>query len=162
MKLHPQSHCARGITLIECLVYIAVLGVMFSMGLAAYHRCIDHSSSLRRNTNDITQALSAGEYWRADLRAAIQPPRFDETEQTLHITQTKGEVAYRFSDHQILRRAATNASWSVLLPRVQQSEMIHDSRSEVIAWRWELELMSYREPATFRPLFTFIAATARP
>ena len=162
MKLRPPFNHSRGITLIECLVYMGVMAVVFSMGLAAYHRCVDHSVALRRNTDDITKALSAGEFWRADIRAAIQPPRFDGADQILRITQAKTEVAYKFSDHQISRRAATNAPWTVLLPRVQQSEMIRDPRSQVPAWRWELELKSYHQQALLRPLFTFTAVTSQP
>jgi hypothetical protein len=167
MKIRPQLSPpprvrSRGITLIECLIYIGVLSVVFSMGLAAYHRCVDHSVSLRRNSNDITQALAAGELWRADIRAATQPPRWDTTDQTLHIAHPKTEIAYKFSDHQISRRTGTDAPWTILLPRVQQSEMTRDSRAHITAWRWEVELKSYRPQAAIRPLFTFIAATTPP
>jgi Tfp pilus assembly protein PilE len=167
MKLNSKSNLpsrihARGITLIECLVYIGVLGIVFSMGLAAYHRYVDHTAALRRNSSDITQALAAGELWRADIRAATQPPRFDATEQTLHITHAKTEIAYKFSDNHISRRTRKDASWSIILPRVEQSEMVRDAHSHVTAWRWEVELKSYRAQATVRPLFTFIAATSQP
>lgn len=158
----PRRNRSQGITLIECLVYIGVLSVVFSMGLAAYHRYVDHTVALRRNSTDITQALAAGELWRADLRAATQPPRFDAPDQTLRITQAKAEIAYKFSDHQICRRTGTEAPWTIILPRVQQSEMTRDPRAQVTAWRWELELETYRPQATVRPLFTFIAATSPP
>ncbi len=157
-KLNPFRR-TRGITLIECLVYIGALAVVFGMGTAAYQRSLDHTISLRRNTDDITQALSAGEYWRADIRAATQPPRFDEANQTLHIPQAKGEVTYRFSEEQISRRGSADGVWTVILPRVQQSEMIRDVHAQVTAWRWELELRSYRREVMIRPLFTFTAAT---
>src|SRR6478736_3345445 len=155
MKLHSKLNPSRrtcGITLIECLVYIGALAVVLGMGMAAYQRSLDHSISMRRNTDDITQALSAGEYWRADIRAATQPPRFDEADQTLHIQQTKGDVAYKFSEEQVLRRGSADGVWTVILPRVQQSEMIRDSRAQVTAWRWELELRSYRREVMIRPL----------
>jgi len=165
MKLHSKLNPSRrthGVTLIECLVYIGALAVVLGMGMAAYQRSLDHSISMRRNTDDITQALSAGEYWRADIRAATQPPRFDEADQTLHIQQTKGDVAYKFSEEQVLRRGSVDGVWTVVLPRVQQSEMIRDSRAQVTAWRWELELRSYRREVMIRPLFTFTAATSLP
>ena len=50
----------------------------------------------------------------------------------------------------------------VVLPRVQQSEMIRDVRAQVTAWRWELELKSTRRQAMVRPLFTFITTPDRP
>ena len=159
---HSRLTRTRGITLIECLVYIGVLGIVFSMGLAAYHRYVDHTAALRRNSSDITQALAAGELWRADIRAATQAPRFDAAEKTLRIAQVKSEVTYKFSDHQICRHTGTDAPWTIILPRVEQSEMICDPRAQVTAWRWELELKPYRTQATIRPLFTFIAATSQP
>lgn len=162
MKLRSQISRSRGITLIECLVYIGVLGVVFSMGLAAYHRYVDHAVSLRRNSNDITQTLEAGELWRADIRIATQPPRFDATDQILRIAHAKSEIAYKFSDNQISRRTGTDAPWTIILPRVQQSEMIRESRAHATAWRWEIELKTYQSQARTRPLFTFIAATSQP
>ena len=160
-KLNPARR-TRGITLIECLVYIGALAVVLGMGMAAYQSSLDHTISLRRNTDDITQAISAGEYWRADIRAATQPLHFDETTQTLHIPQAKGEVAYKFSEEQVSRRGSADGVWTVVLPRVQQSEMIRDVRAQVTAWRWELELRSYRREVMIRPLFTFTAATSLP
>jgi Tfp pilus assembly protein FimT len=165
MKLRFQSHWShrcRGITLIECLVYIGTLAVVFGMGLAAFHRCVENSVALRRNSDDITQALTTGEQWRADIRAASQSPRFDPATQTLRIPQRTTEVTYRFSENTIARRASTNAEWKIVLPRVEQSAMSLDSRSQVTAWRWELELKSRHQPALLRPLFTFTAATVQP
>lgn len=165
MKLRSNLNPSRrtcGITLIECLVYIGAMAVVLGMGLAAYQRSLDHTIALRRNTDDITQTLAAGEYWRADIRAATQSPRFDETTQTLHIPQAKGEVAYRFSAEQVFRRGSADGVWTVVLPRVQRSEMICDARAQVTAWRWELELKAYRREAMIRPLFTFTTATSQP
>lgn len=159
--LNP-AHRNCGIALIECLVYIGVMAVVFGMGTAAYFSSLEHTAALRRNTDDITQALTAGEYWRADIRAATQSPRFDVPAQTLHIPQPNGEVAYRFSEDQVSRRGSADGVWTVILPRVQQSEMIHDVRAQVTAWRWELELKSTRRQAMVRPLFTFTATPHRP
>jgi hypothetical protein len=165
MKLRATLNPSRrtgGIALIECLVYIGVMAVVFGMGTAAYFSSLEHTAALRRNTDDITRALTAGEYWRADIRAATQPPRFDETAQTLHVPQAKGEVAYKFSEDQVFRRGSADALWMVVMPRVQQSEMIRDVRAQVTAWRWELELKSTRRQAMVRPLFTFITTPDRP
>jgi Tfp pilus assembly protein FimT len=167
MKVQPQSkraphqHC-RGITLIECLVYISALAVVLGLGLKAFYSSFENSAALRRNADDIAQALSVGERWRADVRAATQPPRFDAADQTLHLVQTNGAVAYKFTEEKILRRASTNADWQVLLSGVQQSEMIRDARTHVVAWRWEVELKTRRQPALVRPLFSFTAATSSP
>lgn len=148
---------SRGITLIECLVYIGALAIVFGMGTAAFYHCSASSASLRRNADDIAQVLHVGELWRADIRAVTQPVRFDATEQILHLTHGENEVAYKFAEHQILRRPRTDAPWAVILPRVAQSRMATEPRAHVTGWRWELELKSIREPAPLRPLFTFTA-----
>jgi Tfp pilus assembly protein PilE len=64
----------RGYSLIECLVYIAVLAVVLNLSFVAYYRYEQHTRSLRRNADDITRALRAGERWREDVRTAIAPP----------------------------------------------------------------------------------------
>jgi hypothetical protein len=152
-----QRARSRGITLIECLVYIGALATVFGMGTAAFYHSSASSAALRRNADDIAQVLHVGERWRADVRAATQPVRFEAAEQTLHLTQRETVVVYKFADHQILRRARTGSPWVVLLPRVAQSQMAPESRAHVTGWRWELELKSLREPAPLRPLFTFTA-----
>lgn len=164
LSLHSTSSIARtrGISLLECLVYIGAISVVFGMGLMACFRCLENTNSVRRNSDDINQALQTGELWRADIRAATQPIRFDASAQTLHIQRNETEVTYKFADNQILRRSNTNATWLVALPHVAQSQMAADPRSHVAAWRWELELRPRREPAPIRPLFTFTAATSQP
>lgn len=147
----------RGITLIECLVYIGALATVFGMGTAAFYHSSASSAALRRNADDIAQVLHVGERWRADIRAATQPVRFDAAEQALHLTHGETAVAYKFADHQMLRRAKTDAPWVVILPRVAQSQMAPEPRAHITGWRWELELKPIREPAPLRPLFTFTA-----
>ena len=153
-----RSARLRGITLIECLVYIGALATVFGMGTAAFYHSSASSAALRRNADDIAQVLHVGELWRADIRAATQPVRFDATDQTLHLTHGETLVAYKFADHQILRRARADAPWVVILPGVAQSQMAPEPRTHVTGWRWELELKVIREPAPLRPLFTFTAA----
>ena len=147
----------RGITLIECLVYIGALATVFGMGTAAFYHCSANSAALRRNADDIAQVLHVAELWRADIRAATQPVRFDATNQTLQITHGEMDVAYKFAEQQLFRRARTEGLWVVVLPRVAQSRMAPETRAHVTGWRWELELKTMRKPAPLRPLFTFTA-----
>jgi hypothetical protein len=121
--------------------------------------------ALRRNADDITQALNVGELWRADIRAATKPVQFDANERLLRIPHRDGDVAYKFTDAQVLRQTGTDAPWVVVLPNVENSQMQSADRTQVAAWRWELELKTLRKPATTRPLFTFTAvpgATGKP
>jgi type II secretory pathway component PulJ len=152
-----RQHNENGITLIECLVYISLVFVVLGLATAAFYRCFDNMKALRRNTDDITQALHAGELWRADIRAATKPVQFDAADQLLRITHRDREVAYKFADAQVLRRTGADTSWVVVLPKVEKSQMQADTRAQVTAWQWELELKTLRKPATMRPLFTFTA-----
>ncbi len=153
--------------LIEALVYIAVIGVVLGAGYAAMYHCIDSSIALRRNADDITSALHAGERWRADVRAATGQPRVENTDtgQLFYLENAHGAVIYSFSTKGISRRLGEGA-WMRLLPNVKSSTMTADPREHVTAWRWELELRprvtGSIKPGRVRPLFTFIAVPERP
>ena len=152
-----RTHSDSAVTLIECLVYISLVFVVLGLATAAFYRCFDNMKALRRNSDDITQALHAGELWRADIRAAIKPVQFDQTDQLLRIPHPDGEVSYKFEDAQVLRRSRADAPWIVALPKVEHSQMQTDAHAQITAWRWELELKTLRKPAAMLPLFTFTA-----
>ena len=162
MKTQP-----RGYLLIEALVYIGVVAALLGVAYAASYRCIDRSIALRRNADDITSALHAGERWRADVRAATSPVRLEPTAagQLLYLEGAAGTVAYRFSTNALTRRLGTG-TWVRLLANVKSSTMSPDPRQHVTAWRWELELQPRAQgsvkPGRVRPLFTFIAVPERP
>lgn len=156
-----------GYLLIEALVYIAVIVALLGAGYAAMYRCIDSSIALRRNADDITSALHAGERWRADVRAARQPVRLEDTAdgQLLYLPRATNEVVYRFSTNAVSRRLGAGP-WLRLLPSVKSSTMKSDPRQHATAWCWELELAPRTQasvkPGRVRPLFTFIAVPERP
>ncbi len=168
MKTHPSRPPRasrpgqRAYLLIEALVYIAVIVALLGAGYAAMYRCVDSSLALRRNADDITSALHAGERWRADVRAATSPPRVENTDagQLLYLDGARGAIVYRFSTNAIFRRLDTG-SWVRLLPNAKSSTMTADPREHVTAWRWELELQTRAKgsvkPGRVRPLFTFLA-----
>jgi len=141
----------------ECIVYIGLVFVIFGLGTLAFYRCFDNMKALRRNSDDITRVLSAGELWREDIRAATKPIHFETSDQLLLIPHRAGEVAYKFAGNQVSRRTGPNAPWVVLLPKVENSRMQAAPRASVTAWQWELELATLRKPAVIRPLFTFTA-----
>ena len=155
----PRS--ARGISLIEMLVYMSVLLVIIGAGYAALYHSMDNSAALRRNADDIANALHAGEDWRLDVRATEGKPELEilGNEQVLHL-RGKREVSYRFAENTIYRRVGNN-EWSRLLANVKASGFISDPRRNVMAWRWELELQPpTKRPSQIQPLFTFIAVPA--
>ena len=106
--------------------------------------------------------LRVGERWRNDVRTATAELRADALPDgpVLHIPQRKGEIAYRFMDGALWRRANMNAEWIQVLGKVKSSRMEFDKRAEVAAWRWEVELVTPKRNSQVRPLFTFEAVPA--
>lgn len=146
------------IMLIECLVYMSILLILLSVGYAAFYRCMENSLALRRSTDDLANALHAGERWRADLRAATGPIRLKDNPDgsILVLPGGRDEVAYQFTTNAVLRRVGLG-QWKTLLDRVKSSTLAPDPRSNVTAWCWELELQPRsKKPGRVRPLFTFI------
>ena len=159
MKIFPDQPIPRrqGASLIECLVYIAVLGLLLNIAIIGFNRCWDDSKHLRRNAGDIARALKAGEIWRADIRSAtgpIQVVAATDAEQVV-IPHPAGKITYSFADGQLHRQAGAGAPATLVLPQVKSSHMQADPRSRVTAWRWELELASAPKKAGLFPLFTF-------
>ena len=163
------GRCAdrRGYLLVEVMVYIAVIVAVLGVAYAAMYRCIDSSIALRRNADDITSALQAGERWRADVRAATGSVRVEDSAagQLLYLEGAGKTVVYHFATNSVARRLG-EGPWVRLLPHVKASTMSADSRQQVTAWRWELELQTRAtgsvRPGRIRPLFTFFAVPARP
>ncbi len=150
----------RAFSLLETLVYVAVLAVVSSVAFAAYYRTSDTTRQLTRNADDITRALRAGEGWRADVRAAVGPLRLDDRPKrtVLHIPSARGEIRYRFENSECWRETEEASAPLRCLDRVVGTRFEREARGGVSAWRWELELASTRRHATVKPLFTFLAA----
>jgi type II secretory pathway pseudopilin PulG len=158
---HRQSAVSRrsAFTLIECIVYLALVAVIIGFTFAAFYHAWDNHRDLRRNTEDIVLALKAGERWRADVRAATGPLKtVDQTGlSALHIPQANGEIVYVFRDEMIRRRAGPHEPWQQILANVKSSRMFAAQRNEVRSWRWEMELTTAQKAVRVRPLFSFQA-----
>jgi hypothetical protein len=161
MNLHPRNPRARasGILLLECVVYLGVLMIVLAVGGTAFYLCWDNARDLRRNADDITRALRAGERWRADVRSATGPIVIEAEPdgQVVRIPSGTNEILYAFNFGAVGRKLASADDWTILLPRVNSSHMQPDERMQVQAWRWELELTPGRKKPGLRPLFTFQA-----
>ncbi len=154
---HARPKTEQGISLIECLVYIAVLGVVLTVALFGFNRCWDDNKHLRRNADDIVRALHAGEQWRADIRTAsgpIQVVAAGNAEQCI-IPHPGYTIYYSFGEGTLQRQAGKQAPRKLLLAHVNSSHMQADARSQVTAWRWELELVNARKKVGLRPWFSF-------
>jgi hypothetical protein len=166
MKLRPHLPRRRraGILLLECLVYIAVFGILLGIGTVAFYLCWDQSKALIYATDDISSALRAGERWRADVRAASGKISVETTAagEVVRIPETEKEIIYRFAAGGMRRQTASSDFSELLLPKVKTSQMKMDARGEVAAWRWELELTGRRKETRLPLRFTFEAAQTQP
>jgi hypothetical protein len=144
--------------LIECLVYIAVLGVVMGVSFAAFYTCLSNSRDLTRNTDDMVRALQTGEAWRTDIRTALAPPQAVEARDfsAVEIPAGHGTIAYVFHHNAVWRKTPGGELKPVLLG-VKDSRMLREVRGKVTIWRWELELGTKRKNVRLRPLFTFQA-----
>jgi hypothetical protein len=163
MKLPPSISHARaqaGVLLLECIVYIAIFAVILGMALAAFYLCWGDSKALLYATDDISAALRAGERWRVDVRSATGKITVETTSQGefLRIPHGASVVLYSFSAGEVRRQLASSDFSESLLPTVEASQMMMDTRGPVSAWRWELELKPRRKETHLPLLFTFEAA----
>lgn len=159
MKIQTSNQVSRlrGVSLVECLVYIGMFLVITGVAFSVFYRAWDHSKHLRRNADNIVQTLHAGELWRADVRSATGPLESANAEAAakLRIPTANDAVVYTFANGEIRRQAHGNAPGQVLLAHVKSSRMQSDARSHVTAWRWELELQTTEKKPKMLPLFTF-------
>jgi hypothetical protein len=157
MKIHASNQVLRmrGISLVECLVYIGMFLAITGVAFSVFYKVWDNSKHLRRNADDIVQALHAGELWRADVRSATGPLESTEAAARLRIPTANGVVVYTFASGELHRQASGDAPEKVLLAHVKSSRMLSDARRHVTAWRWELELQPVQKNPKVLPLFTF-------
>jgi type II secretory pathway pseudopilin PulG len=156
-RFYSCRRCA--FSLIEMLVYISVLAVLMGCGYAALYRCIDSSTALRRNAEDIARTIRAGENWRADIRAATRVTlETDEPTAVLRVEGSDHTIRFRISG-KVLSRQLEDGDWQPVLDNVKSSWFFKEQRGDIDAWRWELELEPRRKRLhNMTPLFTFLAA----
>jgi hypothetical protein len=148
----------------ECLIYLAVFVILLGGATTVFYFCWDHSKALNYATDDIAAALHAGERWRADVRAATGKISVETTPQweLLRIPRGKDEIFYSFHDGAVRRKLAASDFTELLFAKVNASQMKLDSRGDVAAWRWELELNERRKELHLPLRFTFEAAQMKP
>ena len=158
VELRPLRRAA--FSLIECLSYMAIFFVLLGVAFAAYYRMNEESRAFTQSSADIVRAMQAGERWREDVRAATNVVQISER-QELRLASRTGEVSYFFRDGFVWRQGLNQKASSEVLGRVKKSAMVRDERSQVTAWRWDIELETKRTNASMRPLFTFLAVPAK-
>ena len=164
IPLRHSTGRARGVSLIECLAYMAVLVVVTTVAVLGFNRCWDDSKHLRRNADEIVRALHAGEQWRADVRSATGPIAVGDPADSGRITipGRSGNIIYTLANGELHRQAGASAPTVLLLAGVKSSQMLADPRAAVPAWRWELELQPAQKNVRMSPLFTFESVAPQP
>jgi Tfp pilus assembly protein PilE len=167
MKLPSNISRARGragITLIECMTFIAVFLILSSIAMGAFYFFWDRSAALISATDDISAALNAGERWRADVRGATGTITVETlaSGETVNIPEGESEVVYHFASGRMQRQIGSASFNPFQLTKILSSEMKSESRGGVKAWRWELQLAQRRKETYLPLLFTFEAAQKTP
>ena len=161
MRLPTNISTARaaGVSLIECLVYIAVFVILLGIGTGVFFFCWDHTRAVLYATNDIESALRVGEGWRADVRAATGKITVETTTtgEVVTIPEDRKNIFYRFTGGELRRQVASENISQLVLSRVKTSEIRADPRGKVAAWRWEVTLLERRKEMHVPLLFTFEA-----
>ena len=163
LSLAYRAQLQCGMSIIQCLAYIGVLGVLIAIGGSTVAKAWDQSRGLAHNTDDIQRTLSIGEHWRDDVRAATGRivSTNDESGQAVIIPTRTGEIAYEYRDGELRRRADKSGPWICLYETVETCQMAPFTRDNVNAWRWEVELKSSYKKVRIRPQFTFIAVPGK-
>jgi hypothetical protein len=148
-----------GIALLDCVVYIALLGLILGLAFQTFYEGHEQHVRLERGVSGSIRALRAGEAWRADVRAAIAGMQLvrEEGGDRLHLRRADGNVAYVFRNGAVFRRGPDSTNWQEFLPAVKASRFERDPRSRVTAWRWEVEVHPGRKPLRTPLVFTFLA-----
>ncbi|HXB61135.1 MAG TPA: hypothetical protein VNU95_16300 [Candidatus Acidoferrales bacterium] len=167
MKLHyniPRVRRQAGIMLIECISYFVVFLILSAVAMSSFYLCWDHSKALISASDDISAALSAGERWRADVRAASGTINIETTTngEVVRIPEGEKEIAYLFNSNKVERQVSSTSLPVTLLPRVVSSDMEADPRGGVTAWRWELQVVQRRKEIHTQLMFTFEAVQKMP
>lgn len=155
-----MSDRRQGFTLLEMMIYVAVVSVVMTVATLVYLACWDHALGVARNTTDIVRTLEAGERWREDVRRAPSAPAL--VDGVLEVPADGGAVRYRHAADAVERRVG-QGDWLPFLRGVAASRMVLDEGKEVSSWRWEIELKvrKRRTRVQMRPLFTFRSVATR-
>lgn len=164
MNIRVSNRADCGITLIDCLVYMALFGLVTGLATACAFKLERQSREMRQRAEEISRALKAGERWRADIRSATNHPMLVPYRgQSLLRIQTKdGDVLYFFESGNLWRKPAQAREFGLFLPDVKQCSVTEDRRRHAAGWLCEIELATKRKQGKMLPLFSFRAVDPRP
>ncbi len=145
----------QGIMLVECLIYIGVLGLITMLAFSSFFSFLSHHQDIVRNSDDIIRTTQAIEQWRKDVRLAARPLVLEtnNVEHVLRIRQASNEVAYVFDGREVWRVVDGVTPAKPTLTHVASSRMEEDKRTQVTAWCWYVELTPKRKNTRYKPQF---------
>ena len=148
--------------LVEVIVYIAVFVVVIGLALSAFYHFHMQSAYLRRNAEDITRTLKAGERWRDEIRNCSEVEIIAEPNANiLRLATEQREILYTFQEGKVWRKELPDGRWVAVLKDVKSSEFQSETEDQVNSWKWELELASQQKIVRKKPLFSFMAVSGR-
>lgn len=166
MKSRRPNHSLRqrGILLLECLIYVAVVMLVVGLAMTLLYRSLEANRNLDRNAQDIARALRVGERWREDVRRATGPIQLERVEDLdqVRIPQSGGAVFYTWTEGSLWRTDASGTNYLPVLNGVKSCQITRDQRAHLTAFRLEIELASAPKAARLRPLFSFGAVPQIP
>ena len=167
--LRSSPEKVRGLMLLECLVYIAVLSGLLGLSVMLFNRSLNHSRRLQQNLGQISTVLKVGEAWRAQARDSTQWLAAGPEGNGWKLKSLQGEVAYLVDGEGNLWMHSPAAPPRLLIKQVKQLQGGQERRGDLNLAQFTVELRTDRARPRHRPLFSFQAvlqsnsnATGRP
>ncbi len=164
MKL--RNHRTRneaGVSLIDCLVYVALFAVLLTCATRFFSVVYHHNKASASAASYTIAALDAARHWRRDIANAKGEPKLirDDLFDVIRIDQANGnQVSYRVNGTRLERNDGTE--WIPIIRRVASSVMLPDQREHVRAWRWELAMETKSRFLGDPVRFSFTAVPGHP
>ena len=163
MKIRLHNLGRAGVTLIESLVYIGLVGFLLVCGTRFFNVVFHHNKAVAKAAAYTTSVLDAAKHWRRDVANTKGEPRLVRGEKfdVIEMEQSAGgRVRYRVNRNRLERH--NGGEWVPIVARVVSSIMLPDPREHVTAWRWELALETKSAYIVDPMRFSFVAVPGHP
>jgi hypothetical protein len=149
----------RRFTLVEVLIYIAVLAVVTGLALSLFHRGFANSRNLRLAADDVLRISRLGDRWRERVRQAADF-RLDQAE--MSIVHSGGKTFfYKFADGAIKEKEGDAGQWRTLMANIKSCSFTEIKNPGFTTWELNVELRTRTPNAKVKPLFSFIAVNRK-
>jgi Tfp pilus assembly protein FimT len=163
MNLRPPPTIVRirGLTLIEALVYIAVLLAISAVAFSAVQRLWTATGHISAATDDCASALRAAEQWRRDVRSVRAPVTVEDEGRRCRLEGPDGTIVWSHGLGALWRQVG-NRPAALWVARVEVCRFDEDPRQYVKAVRCDLILTPRSVRARQAPVFSFLAVPTSP